>query len=95
MADYELTLINQSSDVQNSTVVVFPKAQARPVSLARTIPPGGSSKIHLNNVEPDAQAYLVLGERLRLDGGSPPDGSVRLDLDLTHEYVIGKSEGRH
>ncbi|MDG2529719.1 hypothetical protein [Caulobacter endophyticus] len=95
MADYELTLINQSDDVQNSTVMVFQKAPSRPVSLARTIPPGGSSKISFNNVEPNAQAYLVLGERPHLDGGEPPAGSVRLDLDLTHEYVIRRPEGRH
>lgn len=95
MADYELTLINQSDDVQNSTVLVFSKAQARPVSLARSIPPGGTSKIHFNNVEPNARAYLVLGEQPHLDEGAPPTGSVRLDLDLTHEYVIGRTEGRH
>ncbi|KSB89502.1 hypothetical protein AS593_15985 [Caulobacter vibrioides] len=94
MADYELTLINQSDDVQNSTVVVFQKAPTRPVSLARSIPPGGTSKISFNNIEPNAQAYLVLGERPHLDGG-PPSGSVRLDLDLTHEYVIRPPEGRH
>jgi len=95
VADYELTLINQSDDVQNSTVVVFQKAPTRPVSLARSIPPGGSSKISFNNLEPSAQAYLVLGERPHLDGGEPPAGSVRLDLDLTHEYVIRRPEGRH
>ncbi len=95
MADYELTLINQSDDVQNSTVLVFQKAAAKPVSLARSIPPGGSSKISFNNLEPSAQAYLVLGERPHLDDGGPPEGSVRLDLDLTHEYVIKRPEGRH
>ena len=94
MADYELTLINQSDDVQNSTVVVFQKAAAKPVSLARTIPPGGSSKISFNNLESNAQAYLVLGEPPHLDSG-PPSGLVRLDLDLTHEYVIRRPEGRH
>jgi len=91
VADYELTLINRSDDTQNSTVVVFSKAATRPVSLARTIPPGGSSKISFNNLEPNAQAYLVLGEPPHLEGCDPPAGSVRLDLDLTHEYVIGRA----
>ena len=73
----------------------FGEKSFRPVSLARSIPPGGSSKISFNNLEPSAQAYLVLGERPHLDGGEPPAGSVRLDLDLTHEYVIRRPEGRH
>lgn len=87
MANYELTLINQSGDVQNSTVVVF--QEAKPLSLVRVIPPGGSSKISFSNIAPNAQAYLVLGETPSFDGG-PPAGSVRLDLDLTQEYVIGR-----
>ncbi len=94
MADYELTLINQSDDTQNSTVLVFGKAQTKPLSLARSIPPGGSSKISFNNIEPNTQAYLVLGEPPHVEAG-PPAGSVRLDLDLTHEYVIRRPEGRH